>query len=74
MRELSRLADAEGLPCYLEASGEANRELYRHLGYEVVGTYALKYAHDEPAEPDWPDMVHYYAMVRPARAATLRNR
>lgn len=70
MRELSRLADAEGLPCYLEASGEANRELYRHLGYEVVGTYALKYAHDEPAEPDWPDMVHYYAMVRPARAAT----
>eukprot|EP00964_Phaeocystis_antarctica_P038564 scaffold22060_cov68-Phaeocystis_antarctica.AAC.6 len=66
VRELSRLADAEGLPCYLEASGEANRELYRHLGYEVVGTYA----HDEPAEPDWPDMVHFYAMVRPARATT----
>jgi len=37
MRAVSRAADAEGVPCYLEASSERNTRIYGRFGYEVRG-------------------------------------
>ena len=47
-RRTSDSADAGGLPCYLEASGEKNRSLYEHLGYRVVGQCVLSEPTSDP--------------------------
>jgi len=53
-----RAADAEGLPCFLETSAEANVRFYRRLGFEVA------------AEVDLPDGgPRTWAMRRPVGAA-----
>lgn len=62
MRVVSRMADAEGVPCYLEASGEKNRRLYEHLGYSVVEQAVLV----DDGQPEWKDEL--FLMVRHSNA------
>jgi len=63
MRAVSRMADVEGIPCYLECSGSRNREVYKKLGYEEVGCYSLSIPEDEAG---W-NVPEFFAMVRPAQ-------
>ncbi|MEJ0040842.1 MAG: hypothetical protein WDM81_00820 [Rhizomicrobium sp.] len=37
MRERLAVADAAGLPCYLESSKDTNIPIYRSFGFEVTG-------------------------------------
>ena len=67
MRAVSRMADADGLPCYLECSGTRNRDIYAHLGYEQKKQYTLAVEGDEPGSEPFTE---FFAMVRPA----ARNR
>ena len=65
MRAVSKMADAEGVPCYLEASGEKKRAIYEHLGYRVVGQKVLQL----DGEPEWKDDI-YFMRREPAECAT----
>lgn len=51
-----RVADAAGLPCYLETFTERNVAYYRRRGWDVVATYLVG------------DAVPVYALVRPPPA------
>jgi ribosomal protein S18 acetylase RimI-like enzyme len=61
MRAVSRAADMDGLPCYLECTGERNRDIYKRFGYEVVEEQTLSVENDEAGTELNPTM---YAMVR----------
>ena len=61
MRAVNRLADAWGVPCYLETSGERNVEVYRRFGYEVVEKLKVP----DPEDPD-DAFDEFFCMVRPA--------
>ena len=63
MRALCQLADAEGLPCYLECSGKRTRDIYAHYGYEEKERYMLAMPDDKGHEP----FTEFYAMVRAAK-------
>jgi predicted N-acetyltransferase YhbS len=67
MRAVSRAADAEGLPCYLETSGARNRAIYERFGYRAVRQVALRPSAGDEAAGIFDEL---YAMVRPARPAT----
>jgi GNAT superfamily N-acetyltransferase len=41
IRRRLALADAAGLPCYLESSKASNVPIYRRLGFEVTGEIAI---------------------------------
>ena len=71
MSAVSRAADIEGLPAYLEASGDRNCAIYSHLGYEVVGTYSVGREGDDE---NWAPFEKFYAMVRPPRAFLITTR
>lgn len=60
MRQVSEAADRQGLPCYLEASGDRNRAVYRHLGYTQDELYTLSVDGDD----DGNEHRGMYAMVR----------
>jgi ribosomal protein S18 acetylase RimI-like enzyme len=67
MRAVSKLADEAGEACYLETSGQRNREWYEHLGYEVKECFTLG-----PVPKDVPDYEPYkefYGMVRPSKGS-----
>ena len=66
MRAVARMADAEGVPCYLEASGEKNRRMYEHLGYSMVDQTVLVV----DGQPEWKDDL--FLMLRSA-ASTLTS-
>lgn len=53
MRRTFDLADAAGVPCYLEAATEENVAIHAHAGYRVVG------------ELDFPAGLHLWCMRRP---------
>ena len=62
MRAVTRRADAEGLPCYLECHGTRNRGIYMRYGFREVG----KYTYDvEDDEPDSAPYTEAFAMWRP---------
>ena len=63
MRAVSRMADAEGVPCYLECSGTRNRDIYAHLGYEQKRQYTVCVKDDETGSVPFEEV---FAMVRPA--------
>jgi GNAT superfamily N-acetyltransferase len=63
MRAVSRMADAEGVPCYLECSGARNRDIYAHLGYEQKRQYTVRVEDDEAGSVPFEE---FFAMVRPA--------
>lgn len=67
MRAISRVADAENVPCYLECSGHRNRDVYAHLGYEQKKQYTLPADKEEPGSEDFEE---FFAMVRPAQGST----
>ena len=62
MRAVSRMAAADGVHCYLEASGTGNKAFYEHLGYEAVDQKRLIVT--ETVDVEWPAQEHFYAMVR----------
>lgn len=62
IRAVSRMAAADGVHCYLEASGTRNKAIYEHLGYETVDQKRLSVKETDDLE--WPDQEHLYAMVR----------
>ena len=64
MRFITREADADGLPCYLETSGLRNTKIYARFGYEVVGQKTLEY--------EGHRFEDFFAMVRPAAATTSK--
>lgn len=73
LRAVSRLADAECLPVYLE-TGPNNRGLYEHFGYVVKGETKLEIPAIKGGDPDgdsWPARP-MLAMVRPAAAAAAK--
>ena len=41
LRAVNRIADASGMPVYLE-TGEKNRSLYEHFGYKVMGKTTIQ--------------------------------
>ena len=41
IKHVTDIADAEGLPCYLESSNANNPVIYRKLGFEIVKTIEL---------------------------------
>jgi len=61
IRAVSRMAAADGVHCYLEASGTRNKAIYEHLGYESVDQKRLSVK--ETVDLEWPDQEHFYAMV-----------
>ena len=63
MRAVSRMADAEGVPCFLMCSGTRNRDIYAHLGYEQKKQYTLRVEDDETGSVPFEE---FFAMVRPA--------
>ena len=63
LRELLALADAEGLPCYLEASGPRAVAIFARVGFRRVGEAAVD-ARDGAAPFQF-----LYAMVRPGAGA-----
>ena len=61
-RAVGRMAAADGVQCYLEASGTRNKAIYEHLGYETVDATSLRVK--ETVDVGWPAQEHFYAMVR----------
>ena len=66
MRAVVSIADREGLPAYLETTGERNPKIYERFGFAVVGQTELR------TKPKGDAAVEtfgqpYLAMVRPAR-------
>jgi len=66
IRAVSRVADAAGLPIYLECGGERLKGLYAHFGFELVGEAPLEMKGDVAGWPTQP--IVYYAMVRPPQS------
>ena len=66
IRAVSRVADAAGLPIYLECGGERLKGLYAHFGFELVGEATLEMKGDVAGWP--PQPIVYYAMVRPPQS------
>ena len=64
------MASADGVHCYLEASGTRNKAIYEHLGYETVDRKRLSVK--ETVDLGWPDQEHVYAMVRGVEKGTTR--
>ena len=56
------MASADGVHCYLLASGTRNKAIYEHLGYTSVDQKRLGVK--ETVDLQWPDQEHFYAMVR----------
>ena len=59
MAAVFEIADAEGLPCYLETETEVNVAYYRHHGFEVRTEWDVR--------TDDSDGPHMWGMLRPAR-------
>ncbi len=59
MGEVFRIADGQGLPCYLETETVANVAYYRHHGFDVRSEWTLA-----TADGDGP---HMWGMLRPSR-------
>jgi hypothetical protein len=59
MGEAFRIADEQGLPCYLETETAANVAYYRHHGFEVRSEWTL--ATDDADGP------HMWGMLRLSR-------
>ena len=63
IRAVSQMADAKGVPCYLECAGKRVRDIYAHHGYEEQQCSTLSIEGDEPGF----EMKEFFAMVRPAK-------
>ncbi|MDW3216596.1 MAG: GNAT family N-acetyltransferase [Ilumatobacteraceae bacterium] len=59
MRVVFEIADAEGLPCYLETETEVNVAYYRRHGFEVRTEWDV--------QTDDSEGPHMWGMLRPAR-------
>ena len=66
MRAVNRMADAENVDCYLEASGVRNRAIYEKFGYEAKGVYTVGVEKEEEGSEPFKE---WFPMVRPAKAA-----
>jgi GNAT superfamily N-acetyltransferase len=66
IRAVLRVADAAGLPIYLECGGERLKGLYAHFGFELVGDAPLEMKGDVDGWPTHP--IVYYAMIRPPQS------
>jgi ribosomal protein S18 acetylase RimI-like enzyme len=64
MRAISRAADQDRLPCYLECTSERNCKIYQRFGYRVVGQYTVSIENDEPGSAPFE---HLYCMLRPPK-------
>ena len=62
MRAVTRRADEEGLPCYLECHGTRNRGIYMRYGFREVGKYTYEVEDDEPGSAPYTEA---FAMWRP---------
>ena len=64
LRAVNRVADAAGVPIYLE-TGPSNRSLYEHFGYSVMGEIIMQEENNkETATSSWSPASPYLAMVR----------
>ena len=64
IRAVSQMADAKGVPCYLECSGTRVRDIYVHHGYEEKECSTVSIQGDEPGFAAYEEL---FAMVRPAK-------
>ena len=62
MRAVTRRADEEGLPCYLECHGTRNRGIYMRYGFREVGKYTYEVEDDEPGSAPYTEA---FVMWRP---------
>jgi len=72
LRAINRVADSEGLPAYLE-TGENNRSLYEHFGYEVVGRTQLDGGHRSDEEGEWPPCPLLGMVRQPVKSASASS-
>ena len=72
LRAINRVADSEGLPAYLE-TGENNRSLYEHFGYEVVGQTQLDGGHRSDEEGEWPPCPLLGMLRQPVKSASASS-
>jgi GNAT superfamily N-acetyltransferase len=72
LRAINRVADSEGLPAYLE-TGENNRSLYEHFGYEVVGRTQLDGGHRSDEEGEWPPCPLLGMLRQPVKSASASS-
>lgn len=61
---VSRMADAKGVPCYLECAGKRVRDIYVHHGYEEQECSTVSIEGDVPHFAAYEE---FFAMVRPAK-------
>ena len=66
---VSRIADSEGLPCYLDCGSERHCRIYERSGYSVVCQKAIKVT-DVPEEVpgEWPEEQVEYGLTRSPQA------
>ena len=74
LRAVIRVADAAGLPVYVDTCGARTRAFYEHFGFEHRATYTLQVTPDAkwpptPADGEWPPYEELHAFVRPAGSA-----
>ena len=62
MRAVTAQADAEGIPTFLEASGQRNKAIYEHFRFREVANYTCELEGDEAGSEPFKEA---YAMVRP---------
>ena len=63
MKAINRIADAEGVPLFLDCASERNATVYARLGYEVLERQTIALAPD--------DTMQVYAMVRQPASARV---
>ena len=71
IRAVLRVADAAGLPTYLECGGERLKGLYEHFGFKVVGEAPLEMKGDVDGWPTHP--IVYYGMIRPTQSTAAEK-
>jgi len=69
MAAVAAMADADGLPCYLECSGAKARDIYTHLGYEEKAVYTVAIEGDEAGHAAYGE---FCAMVRPPKGGVAK--
>ena len=67
MTTIANMADAEGIPCYLECSGARCRDIYAHYGYEEKECMTLGKGFKPDEKSGYAPYSEFYAMLRPAR-------
>ena len=67
---ISRIADGEGVPCYLECGSERHCQIYARSGYSMACERTLRPVRAVPGEEpgEWPEEQVMYGLTRSPQA------